>query len=81
MGLLSRNVQGYRVSFLEADAQTPLPLKLRFRHPKKLRALAKACGATVDADEWARVEREIEKGRGGVFLSLSEDQYRKLTRA
>jgi hypothetical protein len=34
--------------------------------------------ATLEAEE--QLDREIENGRGGLYLDLTSEQYRKLTR-
>ncbi len=70
--------QGWQVSFLEADARTPLPRTLTFTDPEKIRELARRGEAWGDSESRQMLEHAIETGRGGVYLRLTPDQYRKL---
>lgn len=72
----SRN--GWRVSFTEADCQTSLPRKLTFGAPDKIRTMHQRFGSELLVDKNA-LEHGISIGRGGTWLKLSEEQYRKLT--
>jgi hypothetical protein len=58
---------GWQVQFLEADLKTPLPGKLTFGDPGKIRELARkgeACGAS---EARQMLEHAIETGRGGIY--------------
>jgi hypothetical protein len=69
---------GWWVTFLEADCQTALPLKLTFRSENKIREMHNRAGASQLSEDKAMLEHGLEIGRGGFWLSLSEEQYRKL---
>jgi hypothetical protein len=71
---------GWEVQFLEPDLKTPLPRKLTFTDPQKIRELAKRGGAWRDSDSQQILEHAIEAGRGGVYLRLTPEQYRRLGR-
>jgi hypothetical protein len=72
--------QGWQVEFLEADLKTPLPKKLTFTGPDKIRELAKRGEAWSDSESRQLLEHAIETGRGGVYLRLTPDQYARLRR-
>jgi hypothetical protein len=72
--------EGWYVQFLEADARTPLPRKLTFKDPEKIRELARRGEAWGDSESRQMLESAIENGRGGVYLRLTPDQYKKLRR-
>jgi hypothetical protein len=69
---------GWHVQFLEQDCRTPLPRKFTFRDPEKIRELARRGEAVGTADAREELEREIQNGRGSVYLRLTPEQYRKL---
>ncbi len=71
---------GWQVQFLESDLKTPLPKKLTFTDPEKIRELARRGEAWADSESRQMLEGAIEQGRGGVYLRLTPDQYRKLRR-
>jgi hypothetical protein len=73
--------QGWQVQFLEADLRTPLPRKLTFTDPDKIRELARRGDAWGDSESRQMLEHAIETGRGGVYLRLTPDQYARLRRA
>jgi hypothetical protein len=68
----------WQVQFLEADLRTPLPKKLTFTDPDKIRELARRGEAWNDSESRQILEHAIETGRGGVYLRLSPDQYARL---
>jgi hypothetical protein len=72
---------GWQVQFTEADLKTPLPRKLTFTDPEKIRELAKRGEAWGDSESRQMLEHAIETGRGGVYLRLTPEQYAKLRRA
>lgn len=72
---------GWQVQFLEADLRTPLPRKFTFTDPDKIRGLARKGEAWGDAESRQMLEYAIENGRGGVYLRLTPDQYKKLRRS
>ncbi len=73
--MLSR---GWFCQFLEADLKTPLPRKLTFVSADKILQLAEHAGALKDLAARQAIEHGIEKGRGGIYLMLTPEQYAKL---
>jgi hypothetical protein len=71
---------GWQVQFLEADLKTPLPRKLTFSDPEKIRELARRWEAWGTSEARQMLEHAIETGRGGVYLKLTPEQYTKLRR-
>jgi hypothetical protein len=69
---------GWQVQFTEADLKTPLPRKLTFADPEKIRELARRGEAWGDSESRQILEHAIDTGRGGVFLKLTPGQYRNL---
>jgi hypothetical protein len=72
--------QGWQCQFLEADLQTPLPRKLHFASSAKVVELVERAGGFIDQEARLMLEQGISMGRGGLFLSLTEEQYAKLRR-
>jgi len=70
--------KGWTCQFLEADLQTALPCDLSFADAEKVRELAKRGGGVPDLESVSALERGIEIGRGGVWLSLTPEQYARL---
>jgi hypothetical protein len=58
--------------------RTPLPRKLTFTDPDKIRELARRGEAWSDSESRQMLEHAIETGRGGVFLRLTPEQYARL---
>jgi hypothetical protein len=71
---------GWQVQFTEADLKTPLPRMLTFIDPEKIRELARRGEALRDSESRQMLEAAIEVGRGGFYLRLTPEQYRKLRR-
>ena len=71
---------GWQVQFLEQDLKTPLPRKFTFADPEKIRELARHGEAWGDSESRQMLEHAIEKGRGGVYLRLTPEQYARLKR-
>jgi len=69
----------WRVSFLKADCQTPLPRKLTFASPAKIRTMHERFGSQLLDDKNAQ-EHGISIGRGGTWLTLNDEQYQQLKR-
>jgi hypothetical protein len=69
---------GWRISFLEADCKTSLPLQLNFVSTDKIREMHERYGALRMLEDKAALEHGIEIGRGGVWLNLTDEQYGKL---
>jgi hypothetical protein len=72
--------RGWYCQFLEADLKTSLPRKLHFASPDKIIQLVERGGGFPDQESRLMLDQGIAKGRGGVFLSLTGDQYAKLAR-
>jgi hypothetical protein len=72
--------QGWYCQFLEADLKTPLPRTFTFADPDKIRELPGRGEAIATLEAKQSMEGAIEVGRGGVFLRLTPDQYRKVQR-
>ena len=70
---------GWYVSFLEPDLKTPLARAFNFADPDKIRDLARRGGALDTLEGKQMLDQAVETGRGGLFLNLTEDQYRKLS--
>jgi hypothetical protein len=71
---------GWQVQFTEADLKTPLPRKLTFSDPEKIRELARRGEAWGTSEARQILEHAIEKGRGGIYLRLTPEQYARLRR-
>jgi hypothetical protein len=69
---------GWQCQFLEQDLKTLLPKRLHFSSPEKVRELAQRGGCNMNLEARQSLDHGIEIGRGGVWLELSEEQYRKL---
>jgi hypothetical protein len=70
--------KGWYCQFLEEDLKTPLPRKVTLDSPQKLMEMAERGGGLPNLEASQMLRLGIEVGRGGVWLSLSEDQYQKL---
>jgi len=70
--------EGWHCQFLEADLKTPLPKKLTFTHPQKIFELADRGGYSMNLEGRQALDHGIENGRGGIWLLLTEEQYRIL---
>jgi len=71
--------QGWYCQFLEEDLKTPLPRRLNLSSPKKPFEIAERGGGVMNLEERQAIEHGIQTGRGGFWLQLTEEQYRKLT--
>jgi hypothetical protein len=69
---------GWQVQFTEADLKTPLPRTFTFVDPEKIRELARRGEAWGTSEARQMLEYGIEVGRGGAYLRLTPEQYRKL---
>ena len=64
--------------FLEEDLKTPLPRRLHFHDAEKIRAIVEKVGNFADLQDRQALDYGLEIGRGGVWLQLTEEQYRRL---
>ena len=69
---------GWYCQFLEADLKTPLPRRLHFALSDKIVELAERGGGFPDQEGRLMLDQGIAKGRGGVFLALTDEQYARL---
>jgi hypothetical protein len=70
--------RGWYCQFLEADLQTALPRKFNFAEVGKVRELAKRAGGLPDLATVAAFDHAVSIGRGGLWLSLTQEQYARL---
>ena len=70
--------QRWHVGFLESDLKTPLRRKLAFQDSARLIELVERGGGFVDYETRMIFEHAIENGRGGTYLTLTDEQYRRL---
>ena len=56
----------------------PLPLKLTFENEDKIRKTVERGGGLSNLEARSMLDHGIEIGRGGVWLEMTEEQYRKL---
>lgn len=71
---------GWHCQFLEQDLKNSLPRKLHFTSSDNVIELIERGGGFTDQDSRSMVNHGIEMGRGGIFLSLTDEQYEKLKR-
>ena len=76
MSFMHRN--GWLCQFLEEDLKTPLPRSVTVANQEKVREMARRGGAAMSLDVLQALDHGIEIGRGGIWLELTDDQYRKL---
>jgi hypothetical protein len=69
---------GWHCSFLEEDLKTPLRRRLCFRDDAKVRQMHQRFGESHLLEDLRLLEHALDMGRGGVWLRLSDDQYRAL---
>lgn len=68
----------WRCQFLEKDLQTPLPRTLNLTKSEEVIALANRGGGLSNLEGRQALDWAIANGRGGIFLSLTTDQYSQL---
>ncbi len=66
------------MSFMEQDLKTPLSRVFMFICSTRIEELAKRGGADWTIADRQAIEHGIAKGRGGIWLNLSPNQYAKL---
>lgn len=69
---------GWQVQFTEGDLKTPLPRTFTFADPEKIRELARRGEAWGTSEAGQMLEHAIEMGRGGMYLRLTPEQYKRL---
>ena len=70
--------EGWYCQFLEEDLKTPLPRKVTLKTVDQIKEIARRGGASLNLESRQALEHAIENGRGGIYLQLTEEQYRKL---
>jgi hypothetical protein len=68
----------WHCQFLEDDLKTPLPRQLSFSDPAKIYEMAERARSLVNLESKQALDHAIRDGRGGIYLQLTEEQYRKL---
>ncbi len=68
-------LNGWQISFLEADLTTSLGSRLTFTDPEKIRELARHGKALMASEARTLFEYALIKGRGGIYLDLTPEQY------
>jgi hypothetical protein len=63
-----------------ADLTTPLPKRLHFASSDKIIELVQRGDGIADQEGRLMLNQAIERGRGGVFLNLTQEQYSRLKR-
>jgi len=69
---------GWRVQFWESDLKMPLRKTLRFTESEKIVELAERTGSLRNLETLEALDHGISKGRGGLFLTVTAEQYAKL---
>ena len=70
--------EGWICQFLEEDLKTPLPARLHFKDPEKIRTIVDKVGNFANLQDRQALDYGLEIGRGGVWLQLNEEQYQRL---
>ena len=70
--------ENWMCQFLEQDLKTPLPRRLYFNDPEKIRRIVEKVGNFADLQDRQALDYGLQMGRGGVWLQLTEEQYRRL---
>ena len=83
MQFFVRGVQGrdeWIVNFLEVDLKTSIGRIRTFRSEEKIWQTAERGGALKLQEDHQALEYAFRQGRGGLFLTLTAEQYGKLKR-
>lgn len=75
-----RRRDGWVCSFVEADLKTPIGRVRQFGTADKLRDLVARTPTRFDLAGKQALEHALQGGRGGLYLELTDDQYRALKR-
>jgi hypothetical protein len=70
--------QSWDCQFLEEDLKTVLPRRLSLKDSRKLFQIAERGGVSMNPGAKFKIQRAIDEGRGGIWLELTDEQYRKL---
>ena len=77
MGFQERDC--WHVYFMLPDLKTQLPRKIAFSDPKEIIEMAKRGGMEQTSESKSALDHGISIGRGGCWLSLTDEQFNKLT--
>lgn len=69
---------GWQCRFLEEDLKTSIPVRLNLIREKRLFEIAERGGYRLNLEGRQAIQRAIDMGRGGIWLQLTEEQYRRL---
>ncbi len=69
---------GWHIQFLEEDLKTSLPRKLTFAATNKIFEMHERWGADRKTDGLSKLKKDIEMGRGGIWLMLTTEEYQRL---
>jgi len=69
---------GWHCHFMEANLRTVLPRKAHFSSPQKILEMVERGGGFTDQESRLMVDQGLSMGRGGVWLGLTDSQYKKL---
>ncbi|MGI4831272.1 MAG: hypothetical protein ACRYFU_24285 [Janthinobacterium lividum] len=69
---------GWSVQFLEPDLRTPVCRMRNFASPDKIRELVARTPTKMVLEDKQALDYGISHGRGGAYLDLTAEQYRKL---
>ena len=72
-----RRFHGWHCSFRTVDRKK-LPKEFTFKVPSTLRELAKRGNGLIDKWDRDGFDLALEMGKGGVWLRLSDDQFKAL---
>jgi hypothetical protein len=73
-----RRGDGWVCSFVEAELKTPVGRIRQFGSADKLRQLIARTPTRFDLAGKQALEHALERQRGGVYLELTREQYRRL---
>jgi hypothetical protein len=75
-----QDCNGWQCQFLEADLKTSLRRQMHFASSDRLIEFVERGGGFTDRESRLMLNQGIEKGRAGVFLSLTDELYTELNR-
>ena len=72
--------ESWEVIFYDSTTRRRLPVKLKLEDPQKLYELGQRGQGLPDFAAKQSLQAGIDRGRGGMFLKLTNEQYSKLLR-
>ncbi len=70
--------KAWHVDFLDEDLRTRLPRRFTFQNPDKILQMIERGGGFKDSEHRMFMTHAIHLGRGGTYLTLTDEQYKKL---